>query len=103
MIVDLLISVFNIMALLLVLGIGIDYALFLRESRGSRCDTLLSVGLCMCTTVLSFGLLSLSSTAAIASLDRKSTRLNSSHVSISYAVFCFKKKIFNLYLCKLHP
>src|SRR5699024_11970866 len=26
------------------------------------------------------------------SLDRKSTRLNSSHVSISYAVFCLKKK-----------
>ena len=25
-------------------------------------------------------------------LDRKSTRLNSSHVSISYAVFCLKKK-----------
>src|SRR5699024_5558805 len=25
--------------------------------------------------------------------DRKSTRLNSSHVSISYAVFCSKKKI----------
>src|SRR5690349_23775057 len=24
--------------------------------------------------------------------DRKSTRLNSSHVEISYAVFCFKKK-----------
>src|SRR5690625_14655 len=24
--------------------------------------------------------------------DRKSTRLNSSHVAISYAVFCFKKK-----------
>src|SRR4051812_49600566 len=24
--------------------------------------------------------------------DRKSTRLNSSHMSISYAVFCFKKK-----------
>src|SRR5690606_41602195 len=24
--------------------------------------------------------------------DRKSTRLNSSHVKISYAVFCFKKK-----------
>src|SRR5437868_4748325 len=32
--------------------------------------------------------------AAIAprSTDRKSTRLNSSHVSISYAVFCLKKK-----------
>src|SRR5207249_7802078 len=27
-----------------------------------------------------------------ASGDRKSTRLNSSHVSISYAVFCLKKK-----------
>src|SRR3989442_7741617 len=26
--------------------------------------------------------------------DRKSTRLNSSHVRISYAVFCLKKKIF---------
>src|SRR5699024_12205718 len=27
------------------------------------------------------------------SIDRKSTRLNSSHVSISYAVLCLKKKI----------
>src|SRR5689334_23580307 len=28
----------------------------------------------------------------IAAIDRKSTRLNSSHSSISYAVFCLKKK-----------
>src|SRR5438874_6403984 len=28
----------------------------------------------------------------IAHIDRKSTRLNSSHVEISYAVFCLKKK-----------
>src|SRR5690554_7492145 len=28
------------------------------------------------------------------SLDRKSTRLNSSHVRISYAVFCLKKKTY---------
>src|SRR5207248_8131528 len=28
-------------------------------------------------------------------LDRKSTRLNSSHRTISYAVFCLKKKINN--------
>src|SRR5437870_8266109 len=28
----------------------------------------------------------------IAHIDRKSTRLNSSHVAISYAVFCLKKK-----------
>src|SRR5690349_23192152 len=32
--------------------------------------------------------------------DRKSTRLNSSHVEISYAVFCLKKKI-NLH--RRHP
>src|SRR5690349_23755223 len=29
---------------------------------------------------------------AVFSQDRKSTRLNSSHVEISYAVFCLKKK-----------
>src|SRR5438067_2607874 len=28
----------------------------------------------------------------LSAADRKSTRLNSSHVSISYAVFCLKKK-----------
>src|SRR5690348_17997382 len=28
----------------------------------------------------------------VAAVDRKSTRLNSSHPSISYAVFCLKKK-----------
>src|SRR2546430_8533939 len=32
-------------------------------------------------------------------LDRKSTRLNSSHSQISYAVFCLKKKI----ISQLHP
>src|ERR1039458_1696478 len=31
-------------------------------------------------------------TGLIAVLDRKSTRLNSSHLGISYAVFCLKKK-----------
>src|SRR3712207_7444850 len=30
--------------------------------------------------------------------DRKSTRLNSSHANISYAVFCLKKKKKSLYL-----
>src|SRR2546429_4274594 len=32
------------------------------------------------------------SSAIMAALDRKSTRLNSSHGYISYAVFCLKKK-----------
>src|SRR5690625_5420031 len=31
---------------------------------------------------------------ALLPLDRKSTRLNSSHVAISYAVFCLKKNIY---------
>src|SRR5439155_20373180 len=31
--------------------------------------------------------------------DRKSTRLNSSHVAISYAVFCLKKKNINQIAC----
>src|SRR3712207_8602022 len=30
--------------------------------------------------------------------DRKSTRLNSSHANISYAVFCLKKKKYNTYI-----
>src|SRR5436309_7810023 len=34
----------------------------------------------------------LAAEGAASSTDRKSTRLNSSHVKISYAVFCLKKK-----------
>src|SRR5688572_31872855 len=34
--------------------------------------------------------------------DRKSTRLNSSHSQISYAVFCLKKKITNLHKLYIH-
>src|SRR3712207_7278968 len=34
--------------------------------------------------------------------DRKSTRLNSSHANISYAVFCLKKKQHNAYLPSHH-
>src|SRR3712207_8861750 len=40
-----------------------------------------------------------------ASVDRKSTRLNSSHANISYAVFCLKKKTHTLthvLLCSHH-
>src|SRR5436305_10065511 len=38
-----------------------------------------------------------SSMTNIPTRDRKSTRLNSSHVRISYAVFCLKKKKKQLY------
>src|SRR5258707_10622765 len=37
------------------------------------------------------------------SLDRKSTRLNSSHANISYAVFCLKKKKSLLGGCSTPP
>src|SRR3712207_7805949 len=37
---------------------------------------------------------------ALLSLDRKSTRLNSSHANISYAVFCLKKK--KAHFCLTH-
>src|SRR5260221_9996660 len=36
-------------------------------------------------------------------IDRKSTRLNSSHTVISYAVFCLKKKNNSKYLVDLVP
>src|SRR5947199_1550403 len=36
--------------------------------------------------------LAISATASEGERDRKSTRLNSSHLGISYAVFCLKKK-----------
>src|SRR3712207_8911718 len=38
---------------------------------------------------------------AAAGQDRKSTRLNSSHANISYAVFCLKKKKQNTTYCTL--
>src|SRR5438552_13239334 len=45
-------------------------------------------------------LLSVAANRAATALDRKSTRLNSSHQIISYAVFCLKKK--NIYIDKYH-
>src|SRR5690606_40263368 len=43
------------------------------------------------------------SSGADCPLDRKSTRLNSSHVKISYAVFCLKKKILTLLIQGIWP
>src|SRR5204863_3969491 len=50
-----------------------------------------SAGASLCATRLS-GKLKGEIAPALAAGDRKSTRLNSSHVEISYAVFCLKKK-----------
>src|SRR5438477_3613138 len=46
-------------------------------------------------TIINFGMGSPTAATVMDLLrDRKSTRLNSSHMSISYAVFCLKKKKF---------
>src|SRR5256885_6885318 len=42
-------------------------------------------------------------TAAAPTRDRKSTRLNSSHLVISYAVFCLKKKKHTFFAQLLRP
>ncbi|WP_263079569.1 MMPL family transporter [Endozoicomonas sp. Mp262] len=59
------INLFHILALLMVLGIGIDYTLFFKESGGENRYTLMAITLSAITTLLSFGLLALSNTAAI--------------------------------------
>ena len=59
------ISLFNVMALLLVLGIGVDYALFFRETGVENPSTLLAIALSSLTTLLAFGLLALSATTAV--------------------------------------
>src|SRR3712207_8484609 len=58
-----------------------------------------SVVVCFVPTLLTFILW-----GRTAGSDRKSTRLNSSHANISYAVFCLKKKkmIFHEHTSVLH-
>src|SRR5207249_11097351 len=60
-------------------------AKFVFAEEGRRCGQALD-------SVISPGCIVSGSTVQGSVLDRKSTRLNSSHVSISYAVFCLKKK-----------
>ena len=45
--------------------------------------------------------ISLAGVLMLVAKDRKSTRLNSSHITISYAVFCLKKK--NKYVQNIYP
>ena len=58
-------NLFNLLALILVLGIGIDFTLFLAEATGDQQSTMFAITLSALTTMLSFGLLSLSSTYAV--------------------------------------
>jgi len=58
-------NLFSFLALILVLGIGIDFTLFIVEAREDLTSTMFAITLSALTTMLSFGLLSLSSTYAV--------------------------------------
>ncbi len=58
-------NLFNYLALILVLGIGIDFTLFIAEARHELDATMFAITLSALTTMLSFGLLSLSGTYAV--------------------------------------
>ena len=62
---DQLFSLFNLFALLLVLGIGIDDAVFFFMAEDKRASTSLAVTLSALTTLLAFGLLAISSTEIV--------------------------------------
>jgi predicted exporter len=58
-------TLFNLMGLMLVLGVGVNYAVFLREGGVRAAATLAGVLLSAGTTLLSFGLLAFSSMPAL--------------------------------------
>jgi predicted exporter len=58
-------NLFNFLALILVLGIGIDFTIFIAEAKHDPESTMFAITLSAITTILSFGLLSLSSTFAV--------------------------------------
>jgi predicted exporter len=60
-----LFSLFNLFALLLVLGIGVDYGIFFFLAENKRESTSLAVTLSALTTLLSFGLLTVSKTEIV--------------------------------------
>ena len=63
-------TLFSVMALMLVLGVGVNYAIFLIEGRGREGSAFVAVLLSAATTVLSFGLLAFSGTPALAQFGK---------------------------------
>lgn len=59
------VNLFTLLALWLVLGLSIDYGIFLRHGASSRTTAVLSITLSACTTLLAFGLLAFSATPFI--------------------------------------
>ncbi len=60
-------NLFSLLALVLVLGIGINYTLFFSNPRGTPLTSLLAIALAMATTLLTLGMLVFSATQAISS------------------------------------
>lgn len=60
-------NLFSLLALVLVLGIGINYTLFFSNPRGTPLTSLLAIILAMMTTLLTLGMLVFSATQAISS------------------------------------
>ncbi|PKH23696.1 hypothetical protein CIG19_09725 [Enterobacterales bacterium CwR94] len=61
------VNLFSLLALVLVLGIGVNYTLFFSNPRGTPLTSLLAITLAMITTLLTLGMLIFSSTQAISS------------------------------------
>ncbi|HAU5638749.1 TPA: hypothetical protein JD323_004761, partial [Citrobacter amalonaticus] len=61
------VNLFSLLALVLVLGIGINYTLFFSNPRGTPLTSLLAITLAMMTTLLTLGMLVFSATQAISS------------------------------------
>jgi predicted exporter len=58
-------NVFSVFALVVLLGVGVDYAIFFAEEDGPSPATSLAVALSTITTIISFGALAISSTLAL--------------------------------------
>ena len=61
------VNLFSLLALVLVLGIGVNYTLFFSYPRGTPLTSLLAITLAMLTTLLTLGMLVFSATQAISS------------------------------------
>ena len=60
-------NLFHLLGMMVVLGLGLDYAIFMKEREESQGTTLVAVALSAITTILAFGLLSISATPAVSS------------------------------------
>jgi predicted exporter len=85
-------QLFHVLALMLLLGVGVDYGIFMQEEREHRAAPWLAVGLSAVNTILSFGLLALSGTAALRAFGL-TMLLGTSLVWAAVPLFASKREI----------